>query len=102
VPWEGEAILTGIRRARKCCIFPDAYSYERADCLFPIAIELLTLVYVVLVLVNIFGAGDGSRLTVVTGIVKVPPLFALVAELPTACSGGGALSAPRSTRLPPG
>ena len=43
------------------------------------AIALLTLMYAVLVLVNILGARDGSRLTVVIGIVKLLPLVALVA-----------------------
>jgi amino acid transporter len=46
----------------------------------PVAgIALLTLFYAVLVLVNILGARDGSRLTVVIGFVKLVPLVALVA-----------------------
>jgi len=42
-------------------------------------IALLTIMYVVLATVNILGARDGSRLTVVVGIVKLLPLVALVA-----------------------
>jgi amino acid transporter len=42
-------------------------------------IAVLALIYAVLAVVNILGTRDGSRLTIVMGIVKLLPMIALVA-----------------------
>jgi amino acid transporter len=43
-----------------------------------VEVALLAVIYAVLAAINILGAGDGSRLTVALGLIKLVPMFLLI------------------------